>query len=70
MTSKVTITITTDDNSIIQTRDTPLIKWLQMHEEDELVFSEMVLLCKTCKKIFDLELPDGGIFDWIEGEGE
>ena len=55
MTSKVTITITTDDNSIIQTRDAPLIKWLLMHEGDELVFSEMVLLCKNCKKIFDLE---------------
>ena len=55
MTSKVTITITTDDNNIIQTRDTPLIKWLLIHETDELVFSEMVLMCKKCKKIFDLE---------------
>ena len=50
----VTITVATDDNSIIQIKDA-LIKWLLMHENDYLVFSEMALMCKDCKKTFDLE---------------
>ena len=54
MSNMVTITVTTDDNNIIQTKDA-LIKWLLMHEGDYLVFSEMALMCKDCNKIFDLE---------------